>query len=82
MLIKYVYVIVVQILHRTFFHLMNGIGNPLGVHSTEPLPPVASVKWSTDTVILETSEGLGGEVGMTISVTAIGCTLDDMARQR
>lgn len=61
---------------------MNGRGYPLGIHSTEPLPDVASVKRSTATVILEASAGLGGEVGMTISVTAICCTLDDKARQR
>lgn len=61
---------------------MNGNGYPLGIHSTEPLPPVASFKRSTDTVMLEASEGSGGEVGITISVTGIGCTLDVMARQR
>lgn len=72
---------IVRILYRTFFHLMNGSGYPVGVHSTEPLPAVASVKRSTDTVILETSAGLGGEVGMTINVTA-RCTFDDKARQR
>lgn len=71
-----------RVVHSTFFHLMNGNGYPLGVHSTEPLPPVASVKRFKVTVILEASAGLGGEVGMTISVTAICCTVDDKARQR
>lgn len=60
---------------------MKGSGYPLGVHSTEPLPPVGTVKRSTGTVILEASAELGGVVRMTISVTGIDSTPDDMARQ-
>lgn len=65
---------------RTFLHLIKGSGYPLGVHSIEPLPPEGIDKRFTDTVILEASAGLGGEVTMTISVTGIGSTFDDMAR--